>query len=68
MLEHAFNLYEKVLDGCLCEVVDTDKMQYEFMPGRGIVDAKNTKLFFIFLDLEKAFDRVPREVNHFALR
>ena len=39
MLEHAFNLYDKVFDGCLCEVVDTDKMQYEFMPGRGIVDA-----------------------------
>ena len=39
LLEHAFKLYEKVLDGRLGEVVDTDKMQYGFMPGRGTVDA-----------------------------
>ena len=30
--------------------------------------AKNKKLFFIFVDLEKAFYWVPREVIHFALR
>ena len=29
--------------------------------------AKNKKLFFIFVDLEKAFDWVPREVICFAL-
>ena len=38
LLEHAFKLYE-VLDGRLREVVDIDKMQYRFMPGRGTVDA-----------------------------
>ena len=50
-------------------------------PGRGTVDAvfvlrrlsekfraENKKLFFIFVDLEKVFDRVPREVNCFALK
>ena len=81
LLEHAFKLYEKILDGRLHEVVDIDKMQYGFMPGRGTVDAvfvlrrltekfraKNKKLFFVFVDLEKAFDRVPREVIQFALR
>ena len=69
MLEHAFKLYEKVLDGRLREVVDIDKVQYGFMPGRGAVDAvfvlrrlsekvraKDKKLFFILVDLEKAFD------------
>ena len=35
LLEHAFKLYEKILDGCLREVVDIDKMQYGFMSGRG---------------------------------
>ena len=39
LLEHAFKLYEKVLDGRLQEVADIDKMQYGFMPKRGTVDA-----------------------------
>ena len=81
LLEYVFKLYEQVLDGRLREVVDIDKMQYGFIPGRGTVDAvfvlsrlsekcraKNKKLFFIFVDLKKTFDRVPREIIHLALR
>ena len=30
--------------------------------------AKNKKLYFAFVDLEKAFDRVPREVVWWAMR
>ena len=37
LLEHAVKLYEKILDGRLYEMVDTDKMQCGFMPGRGTV-------------------------------
>ena len=71
LFEHAFKLYEKILDRRLREVVDIDKIQYGFVPGRRSVDAvfvlrelsekfraKNKKLFFIFVDLEKTFDRV----------
>ena len=55
-------------------------MQYEFMPGRGAVDAvlvlrklsekfrDKKKLFFIFVDLEKAFDLAQREVLCFSVR
>ena len=80
LLEHAFRLYEKILDGRLREVVDIDKIQHGFMPERGTVDAvfvlrrlsekfrAENKLFFIFVVLEKAFDRVPREILHFAFR
>ena len=81
LLQHAFKLYEKVLDGRLREVVDIDKMQYEFMPGRATVDAvfvlrrlsekfraKIKKLFFIFVNMEKAFEWEPREVICFALK
>jgi len=50
------------------------------MPGKGTTDAIFTvrqmqekygckgKLYFAFADLEKAFDRVPREVTRWALR
>ena len=81
MFEHAFKLQKKVLDGSMREVVDIDKMQYGFMLGRGTVyavfvqrglnekfRAKNRKLFFVFVDLEKAFNQVPGEVIRFALR
>ena len=79
-MEHAFKLFEKILDGRLHEVVDIGKIQYGLMPGRGIVDTGfvlrrlkekfrvSNKLFFIFVDLEKAFDQVQREVIRFALR
>ena len=79
LLKHAFKLYEKVFDGRLLEVVDIDKMQYGFMPGRGTVDAvfvlmrlsekfrAKNKFIFIFVDLEKAFDQVPKEFIRFAL-
>ena len=72
----AFKLYEKILDGRLGEVIDIDKMQHGFMPERGTVDAvfvlrrlcekfraKNMKLFFIFVDLEKA----PKEKGSYLL-
>ena len=62
------------MNGHLREVVDIDKMQYGFMPGKGTVDAgfvlrrlsqkfraKNKFFFFIFVDMEKASDWVPKE-------
>ena len=78
-IKHVFKLY-KVLDRCLRKMVDIDKMQYGFMLERWTVDAvlvlrrlsekfsENKKLFFMFVDLEKAFDRVSREVICFVLR
>ena len=79
LLEHTFKLYEKILVGHLREVVNIDKMQYVFMPGRGMVGvvfvlrrrteksrAKDQKLLFVFVDLEKAFDRVARESYSFC--
>ena len=40
LLQHAFESYEKVLDGRLRKLVDIDKMQNGLMPGKGIVDAR----------------------------
>ena len=61
--------------------VSIDNMQFGFMPGKGTTDAicimrqvqekhqaKKKKQYYAFVDLEKAFDRVPREVVRWALR
>ena len=66
---------ERVLERRLREKVTIDGMQFRLMPGKGTTDAifvvrqmqekflaKKRALFFAFVDLEKAFDRVPREV------
>ena len=55
--------------------------QFGFMPGRGTTDAifvvrqlqekhleRSKELFFAFVDLERVFDRVPREVVEWSLR
>ena len=39
LLEHTFKLHENILDACLRELVDIDKMLCGFMPGRGALDA-----------------------------
>ena len=62
-------------------MVKVNEMQFGFMPGKGTVDAvfilrrlqkeyleKEKKLYMCFVDLEKAFDRVPRKVVEWAMR
>ena len=63
------------------ELVKVDDMQFGFMPGKGTTDAlfilrrmqkefrgREKKLYMCFVDLEKAFDGVPRKVMKWALR
>ena len=62
-------------------MVNIYAMQFGFMPGKGAIDAifiacqlqeryleKKKKLYFVFVDLEKAPDRVSREVVKWAMR
>jgi hypothetical protein len=68
-------VFERVLDERLRRSVSIDDMQFGFRPGRGTTDAifiirqvqekfllKKQNLWIAIVDLEKAFDRVPREV------
>jgi len=60
--------------------IDTDYMQFGFMKGKVTIDAifivrqmlenftaKEKKLYFGFVNLKKAFDRVPTEVIRWAI-
>ena len=81
LLELGLKVFDRIMDRRIRNKVVIDECQFGFMPGRGTVDAifiirqlqekyigKNRKLYFGFVDLEKAFDRVPREVVKWALR
>jgi hypothetical protein len=81
LLQHAMKVVERVFLMRLRKMVEIDEMQCGFMPGKGTVDAlfmarmlqerygrKKRKLYMCFVDLENAFDRVPRKVIEWALR
>jgi hypothetical protein len=81
LLEHAMKVFERVIERRLRRKIEINGMQFGFMPGRSTTDAifivrqlqekfmaKKRALYYAFVDLEKAFDRVPREVVRWALR
>ena len=82
-IEHPIDgvLNTRVFERRIREKVKIDAMEFVLMPGKGTTDAiftvwqmqekygcKGKKLYFAFVDLEKAFDRVPREDTRWALR
>ena len=81
LLEHAMKIVERVLEKQIRTlVVDLNEMQFGFMRGKETVDViftvrkmqkyqkKDKKLYLCFVDMEKAFDRVPRKVMEWAMR
>ena len=81
LLEHPMKIVERVLERRIRELVNIDSMQFGFMPRRGTTDAllvvrrmqekyrdKKKKLYMCFMDIDKAFDKVPRKVMEWAMR
>ena len=81
LTEQAMKILERIVNGLVRQVVSIDDSQFGFVPGRGATDAffvvwqlqekylaVNKRLYMAFVDLEKAFDRVPRKVIWWALR
>ena len=81
LLDQVMKVFERVIEKRVRDRVKLDDMQFGFRAGRGTTDAifivrqvqerflqKDRELWMAFVDLEKAFDRVPREVLWWALR
>jgi len=70
----------RIFEDRIRQQIDRDDMQFGFMKAKGTTDAifivrqmqekfrtKSKKLYFGFVDLEKAFDGVPKEVIRWAM-
>ena len=81
LLEHGMKVAERALERRLRQTVEIDKMQFGFRPGTGTAHAifiarqlqeryrgKHRELWWAFVDLEKALDRVLGKVVEWAMR
>ena len=81
LMSHTMKVWERIIETRLRDRVEISKQQYGFMPGKETTDAMfalrmlmekyregQKELHCVFVDLEKAYNRVPREELWYCVR